>query len=200
MYKVCAYAICKNERERIEQWLEYVKEADYIVVLDTGSTDGTYELLKSREGIICHQKIYDNFRFDVARNDSLALVPKDSDICLPLDIDMILPKGWSNALKFAWREDLFTLIIPQYYLSTNSSGTWIAHRLNDVKWKYPVYEQLVGRGEKRPVAHTLIIHDTDPNKESHKIYLPLAELGVAEAPNDPYCKRVRYQISQKEVR
>lgn len=196
MYKICAYAICKNEIENIQRWLEYVKEADYVVVLDTGSTDGTYELLKSRKDIICRQKIYDNFRFDVARNDSLALVPKDCDICFPLDIDMILPKGWSKALRGAWRRHLFALTIPQYFKPNNRSGTWCAHRRNDVEWKYPVYERIVGDGETKPVVNTLIIHDFIPNKPSHEMYLNLANLGIYENPNDPYCKVVKQRISK----
>lgn len=45
MKKICVYAICKNEKSNIEKWLTSMNEADYIVVLDTGSTDGTYEML-----------------------------------------------------------------------------------------------------------------------------------------------------------
>ena len=44
--KICVYAICKNELKFVDQWLDNMSEADYIVVLDTGSTDGTYEKLK----------------------------------------------------------------------------------------------------------------------------------------------------------
>ena len=44
--KICVYAICKNEIKFIDKWLDNMSEADYIVVLDTGSTDGTYEKLK----------------------------------------------------------------------------------------------------------------------------------------------------------
>lgn len=36
-YKVCVYAICKNEEKFIEKWYNSIKEADYICVLDTGS-------------------------------------------------------------------------------------------------------------------------------------------------------------------
>ena len=73
-YKLCVYAICKNEIKQIAQWLERVKEADVIVVLDTGSTDGTWELLQQKD-IICAQKIINPFRFDVARNEALKLIP-----------------------------------------------------------------------------------------------------------------------------
>ena len=46
MSKICVYAICKNELKFVDQWLENMSEADYIVVLDTGSTDGTFEKLQ----------------------------------------------------------------------------------------------------------------------------------------------------------
>jgi glycosyltransferase involved in cell wall biosynthesis len=46
--KICVYAICKNEMKFADRWLSSLyKESDYIVVLDTGSADGTYEYLQS---------------------------------------------------------------------------------------------------------------------------------------------------------
>ena len=36
-YKICVYAICKNEGKFIERWYNSIKDADYICVLDTGS-------------------------------------------------------------------------------------------------------------------------------------------------------------------
>ena len=41
MYKVCVYAICKNEEKFVDRWYNSMKEADQIFVLDTGSTDNT---------------------------------------------------------------------------------------------------------------------------------------------------------------
>ena len=43
--KVAIYAICKNEKQFVDKWFESMLEADYVCVLDTGSTDGTYERL-----------------------------------------------------------------------------------------------------------------------------------------------------------
>ena len=86
MKKICVYAISKNEIKFVERFFNSVKEADYVCVLDTGSTDGTFERFKEL-GVIVAQKKYKKFRFDVARNDSLKLIPADSDICVCVDID-----------------------------------------------------------------------------------------------------------------
>ena len=45
-YKICVYAICKNEEKFVNRWFESMKEADNIFVLDTVSTDNTIQILK----------------------------------------------------------------------------------------------------------------------------------------------------------
>lgn len=53
--KICVYAIAKNEIKFVDRWFDSVKEADYVCVLDLGSTDGTYERLKDLN-VITQQK------------------------------------------------------------------------------------------------------------------------------------------------
>ena len=85
--KLCVYAICKNEKKFVDKWLNNMSEADYIVVLDTGSTDGTYEILQADPRVTrVEQLIIDPWRFDVARNESLNLVSEDTDICVCIDL------------------------------------------------------------------------------------------------------------------
>ena len=45
-YKIVVYAISRNEEKHVKRWVESMKEADEIIVLDTGSTDKTVKLLK----------------------------------------------------------------------------------------------------------------------------------------------------------
>ena len=47
-YKICVYAISKNEEKFVDRWMDSVSEADEVFVLDTGSTDETVEKLKKR--------------------------------------------------------------------------------------------------------------------------------------------------------
>ena len=195
-YKVCVYAICKNEIQMIEQWLERAKEADYIVVLDTGSTDGTWELLQQK-AIICAQEIIAPFRFDVARNKAMNLIPKDCDICLPLDIDQYATKDFVKKIKQHWRKELSALIMPQYYITTNTCGRWFAHSRNNIVWNYPVYEQISFNGSTKQITDIIIIHIWDKDKNSHQIYSELANLAIQENPQDPYCKQINYLINKR---
>jgi glycosyltransferase involved in cell wall biosynthesis len=51
-YKICVYAICKNEAHFVDRWMDSMQEADEIYVTDTGSTDETVEKLRSRGAIV----------------------------------------------------------------------------------------------------------------------------------------------------
>ena len=46
-YSVCVYAICKNESKFAARWMASMREADRVFVLDTGSDDGTPDLLSA---------------------------------------------------------------------------------------------------------------------------------------------------------
>ena len=85
--KTAAYTLCYNEINRIDRWLEYTKDFDYRVVLDTGSNDGTYEVLKKVPNIILQQMRKEPFKFQYHRNYNLAMIPQDVDWCLSPDID-----------------------------------------------------------------------------------------------------------------
>ena len=73
--KICVYTITKNEEQFAKKWAENMSEADYVVVLDTGSTDKTVELLKGG-GVTVEVKPITPWRFDVARNESMKLIQK----------------------------------------------------------------------------------------------------------------------------
>lgn len=47
-FKICVYAICKNEEKFVDRWMDSMGEADVVTVTDTGSTDGTVEKLRAR--------------------------------------------------------------------------------------------------------------------------------------------------------
>lgn len=194
MYKVCVYAICRNEIDNVDAWLDSMSEADYVVVLDSGSTDGTFEKLKADPRVTkCRQKVIDPWRFDKGRNESLKLVPKDSDILFCTDLDERLEPGWADILRNAWSDE-YTRGFYKYTWKHNESGEdettfWYdkIHTL-DYKWKYPVHEQLYTKKEEKKIYIDGIHLHHYPNGESRPTYLPLLELRVEENPKDFYSK------------
>lgn len=78
--KIAVYTIALNEVKHIERWYESAKQADYLLIADTGSTDGTIEKAKEL-GINVISINVKPWRFDVARNASLAAIPSDIDYC-----------------------------------------------------------------------------------------------------------------------
>lgn len=91
-YKVCVYAICKNEEKFVERWYNSMKEADEIFVLDTGSNDDSIKKLKQLN-VTVKQEIINSWRFDVARNKSLELIPDNYNICVCTDLDEVFEPG-----------------------------------------------------------------------------------------------------------
>ena len=65
--KIVVYAICKNEVSFVDRWMDSMAEADQVVVLDTGSTDATVQLLRAR-GAAVTEEVISPWRFDTARN------------------------------------------------------------------------------------------------------------------------------------
>ena len=193
-YKICVYAIAKNEKKFIERWYNSVKEADYVCVLDTGSTDGSYEKFKELN-IICAQKQYSNFRFDVARNDSMELIPKDTDICVCVDIDEMFEPGWSKILRDSWHDGVGRARY-RYTWNFNPDGSegvvFMAdkvHKYGMFKWTYPVHEILTlidgfnSNFETLNLPNIQLNHRAD-NTKSRASYLKLLELSVKENPMD----------------
>ena len=192
-YKICVYAICKNEEKFVERWYNSMKEADYIVVLDTGSTDNTIALLAAKPKVIIKQKIIEPWRFDVARNESIKLIPEDTDICICTDLDEILQEGWAAKLREKWYDGA-TRGKYTYIWSFDELGrpgvTFTyekIHTRNDYEWFHAVHEVLrkITPGEEKFVIipDMILEHHPDPQK-SRGDYLRLLKIDVDEKPKD----------------
>ena len=191
--KVVVYAICKNEAKFAERWMASMAEAAQIVVLDTGSADGTAEKLRALGASVTVETIAP-WRFDTARNRSLDLVAEDADICVCTDLDEVFHPGWREALERSWRPGTGRASY-RYTWSFNPDGSegvvfWAdkIHTRRGWRWTHPVHEVLrwVGPGRQGPQVQTQGVqldHHPDPEK-SRGQYLPLLELSVAEAPED----------------
>ncbi len=189
--KICVYAITKNEEKFAERWYNSMKEADEVYVLDTGSTDNTVEKLKKLGAKVTVKEIKP-WRFDVARNESLKLVPEDYDVCVCTDLDEVLSPGWREKIELLWKDEVNHLRY-NYNWSHDENGNPLVnfyiekiHARNNYEWVHPVHEVLKYTGEKEVFATTdeiTVDHWPDDTK-SRSSYLPLLELSVKENPND----------------
>lgn len=190
-YRVSVYAICKNETKFVERWVESMREADAIYVLDTGSTDDTVDKLRAL-GVNVTVELIRPWRFDTARNRSLALVPEDTDICVCTDLDEVFHPGWRECVERAWAQGADQLHY-RYTWNFNADGSegyvfWIdkIHARHGFSWVNPVHEVL--RREAGPAnaiyaEGVQLDHHADDTK-SRGQYLPLLELAVRENPDN----------------
>ena len=192
MYKIAVYAICKNEEQFVNRWVKSMSEADEIFVLDTGSTDNTVEKLKSL-GVTVKQEVITPWRFDVARNKSLDLVPQDYDICVCTDLDEVFEEGWRKKLEEVWDKDT-TRLAYNYNWSLDENNKPIVNfyiekihsRLN-YKWTHPVHEILTytkETPEAKKYTDKITVNHYPDNTKSRGSYLALLELSVEEDPTD----------------
>lgn len=189
--KVCVYAISKNEEKFVKKWVNSMKEADDIYVLDTGSTDNTVSLLQDA-GVHVYSEIISPWRFDVARNKSLELVPKDCDICVCTDFDEVFERGWREKIEKAWKQNTTRCQYTYHWSLNNNDQPVISFFLNQIhkrdgyQWTHPVHEVLsysLGNEVVITCPDVILKHYPDVSK-SRSSYLPLLELSVAEDPDD----------------
>jgi len=187
--KIAVYTIAKNEEQFVERWYQSCKEADYIFILDTGSEDSTAKIAKNL-GINVKVKKIDPWRFDVARNTALDLLPEDIDMCIALDMDEVLLDGWRGEIEKAI-SDKVTRPRYEYTWSWKEDGSPGVvyggdkiHTRNNYIWKHPVHEVLSCTSQEIQGWYNLKIHHYPDSSKARSQYLPLLELSVQENPDD----------------
>jgi len=205
--KLGLYAICKNELKFVNKWFENMFNADYICVLDTGSTDGTYEKLleyqtQYPDKVIIKQEIIKPWRFDVARNKSLELVPEDADILISTDFDELFTQSnWVDIIKDNWKLGETNRAFYKYAWSHNKTTGAMTDifmydkcHTRELHWIFPVHEVLWPIDEKNYVEKPIKLgnvlsleHFQDDNKP-RGYYFDLLKLSVKENPTNAHTK------------
>lgn len=207
--KICCYAICANEPERfINEWLDSMSGADYICVLVTQRANPNYFQLKKKQKedkfknkLIVDETGISPWRFDVARNESMKLIPEDSDALICTDIDeRLIPDFWDDLRKCVFEHPNFDRIFYRYAWSHDDAGNpkWVfwydkITQPKGWKWDYPVHESLKCNREKYNYqgqyyldANKIYLHHYPDQTKSRGNYLNLLKLRAEEYPEDLY--------------
>lgn len=186
--KIAVYTIAKNEEQFVQRWADSAAEADYLLIADTGSTDRTLALAYENK-INTISITIAPWRFDDARNASLAALPADIDFAIALDMDEVLQPGWREALESVAQG--VTRPRYKYTWSWKADGTPgliyggdKIHSRNGYRWTHPVHEVLTAQVEEVQQWIDLEIHHHPDDTKSRGQYFPLLEQAVKEQPND----------------
>lgn len=209
MHKIAVVSIMKNESQFIKRWADSAKEADYLILLDTGSEDDSVQVAKDND-VIVHEHIINPWRFDVARNYLLDLIPDDADYVINLDVDEVLVAGWREKIDgvpsyitrprykyvWSWKNEEETEEGLVY------GGDKIAKR-HGFRWKHPVHEVMIpSEPQTEAFIEGLEIHHHPDRTKSRGQYLPLLIQSVEEDPTDDrnmyYCARELFFVGQFE--
>jgi len=188
--RVAVYTVALNEEQFVDRWYQSAKDADYLLIADTGSKDNTARKAQ-RLGINVVSVSIKPWRFDDARNASLALLPENIDYCIALDMDEVLLPNWREELEAAHQKGI-TRPRYNYTWSWNADGTPglqyggdKIHTRKNYRWKHPVHEVLNVYGIKETQGWIgLEIHHYPDATKPRSQYLPLLKMSVEEDPHD----------------
>ena len=193
--RTCVYAIALNEIKHVDKFMEASKEADLILVCDTGSTDGTAERLREL-GATVYTVTQRPWRFDIPRNTALSLIPSNIDMCLSIDLDEYLQPGWSDAMDRVWQANggRIDRIAYDYIWNWNADGTPATrffadkmHHRRNYRWRHPCHETLYYEGDGQEIRVSIPevqLHHHADNAKSRGQYLPLLKMAVDEDPEN----------------
>ena len=194
MLKICAYAICKNEEKNVERWLWATRHCQSRIVVDTGSTDRSVELLR-KAGVEVHEARWDPFRFDEARNLALRLTPPDADWLISPDFDECFEDGWIEELEQVSRSHpTATLVEYKIFLvgadKTRIPGQNYGRKIHrpGYRWVQPVHEYLALDKPEVAIRSEVIVqlHEQDLEKDREGHYLDLALAHLARDPESEW--------------
>jgi glycosyltransferase involved in cell wall biosynthesis len=180
--------IVKNEEKYIKRCIDSVKKlVDEIVVVDTGSTDNTMNILQQFQNVKLFQYEWCN-DFSSARN--FAIENCNGDYILVLDADEYVTFGKRKELNSIMNEKLVGQIAVKSQFKRDEQ---VFHSISFVSRFFPrslrytgaIHEQLDSTLPKTKMKFT-VKHDGYFETDKSIRNIPLLENEINKNPNDPY--------------
>jgi glycosyltransferase involved in cell wall biosynthesis len=187
--KIAVYTVALNEEKHVERWYESIKDADYILIADTGSTDKTVKIAK-KLGIKVFNISVKPWRFDDSRNAALALLPDDIDYCVSMDMDETMSEGWRECLEKMTADQIDYMFhinfrdeaeeVPATKMINNR-----IHKRHGFRWHYFMHEAVIPDIRIRDIMTRefceglIVSHHPDPEK-SREQYNDMIEYAYKE--------------------
>ena len=174
MEEISLCMIVKNERETLPRCLDSAKGAvDEIIIVDTGSSDGTQEIAARYTDRVFSFEWCDDF--SAARNAALQYVTRD--FWMWLDADDVLEDA--DALVRFKREDLarYDMVMTPYHAAFDGQGlplfTYSRERIlrtaMDFRWEGAVHEAIAPRGRVGHAAIAVRHEKTKPGEPGRNL-------------------------------
>ena len=218
--KISACYIVKNEENNIEISLESVKNiVDEIIIVDTGSTDGTIGIAEKFNAKI-FSKPWNN-DFSEARNEAIDHASGDWIIFLDAD-EFFTPETRSNIpdiIDRAEKSKFNTILVPLFNVDIDDDNRIldqayslrIFKRLPSFRYTGRIHEQLTDLDGKKmkmtsldssmlSIIHTGYSSNIQRKKSERNLQLLLAELETTQTPENlfPYLSETYYGLGNFE--
>lgn len=200
---VGASLIVKNESANIRECLESIKEADEIVILDTGSTDNTVEICREYT-----DKVFTDYKwnddFSEARNESLSRCDADYVIIIDADEKLITPiKQIKKLVNEYWFRKHFGIFFTVHMAYEIFESPRVFKNVPEIYYINPAHNVPTWRGDadqlvQRMYRSTFVIesgyseaHKLDPDRT-----LRILQKTLAKDPNDT---RAMYYLGREYI-
>ena len=188
--KIAVYGLAKNDLNLIDRWINSVSPADYLVIGDLGSSDGSVDVMRSKN-VTVHEISIQPLRFDRARNTVLNLLPNDIDVCISCDIREFMMPGWRSNIEKSWLSGSTRLLHSYIHSFTLTqyppfrSAENMIHARHGSNWRRPIQERLSSTIPDNWVTNldVVLCHNGDPYIDTSEL-LDLLKVSHDE---DPTC-------------
>lgn len=141
MTKLGIYALCKDQEDQVDGFMDMVEGVDHVLIVDLGSKDDSVLRLRSRGARVIELRMRSE-RADLNRTAALEALPEGLDVCMCLELYQRIDHGWVDQIKNSWVQGCTRMTYWIHEGKHKYLGDWI-HAREGYAWRYPIHEELI---------------------------------------------------------